>query len=211
MKRVARWSIPVVALVVSAMAAGHAGAQEGQPRPDPVQEFLTRKTADHQRNAGALQARGRGADLQEVRGLVQAAGVQFRGSSFPVQAAQQAQLRDAYSEDIALYLSAAGFNAGRVRALQARGVDVIKAAADVLVGRASLEQQAALSDVVVVAEVTAVDSAAQLGDGFKLERPAPRGGGAEGRGRGGGDGGAPTALRARGRRHLPPADGGHVP
>ena len=136
------------------LTVGPASAQE-EERPNAVEAFLERKATERRSDEEVFDRRGRSADLRGLRGMVQAISPPRRGASVPITDAQAPLLDEAYRDEIARFLLESGFTPGDIRARSGRGDELILAAADALVGRASFAQQALLSQVVVIGEVTA--------------------------------------------------------
>jgi hypothetical protein len=136
-------------------AATPLAAQQATPETRQA-AFIRDKQETVQKRGPFLQATGRAQNAAPIRDLLSSAGLY---ANMP-QAA-----RAAFLEELGQRLAATGLTAGQIRALQARGIDIPQAvAADY---RGSLEQYAALAEVVVIGQVTEVRQSAAENDGFR--------------------------------------------
>jgi hypothetical protein len=157
-------------VAVYAQTAPDAPAREGPPgitRPtghDPVAAFLERRARDQQRRLQALDARGKGAGLRELNGLLR--GAKLAPAGLGRNAAERGRLEDALAVEVAQLLAALNHDAGDVQRSRQGPVDLAEAAAAAIRGRATFQQMAALAEHIVVVEASTPLAADERGDGF---------------------------------------------
>lgn len=133
------------AFLCCATLGGSLAAQETRER-DPLPGYIEWKQEMLGKRRAFVERRGRAAEARENKGLVQAANAHANAPD---------AIRALLQEGSALNLAMLGFNPGRIRALQARGIDVIGAVA--AGPEASLAQRASLADLVVIGEIVEFD------------------------------------------------------
>lgn len=155
---------PRVALISFVLVASVASAQDRPPRSQDqaTAAFIARKTEEqrvHQLRSLAPN------ELRDLNGLVRAVNMSLPAPSIVDNAAQVQVIRDLFVVDIAQTLDRNGFKAGDLRSRADKGASIISSAANVLRGGASIEDQVALADTVVVARVVSTDGSASADDG----------------------------------------------
>lgn len=145
------------------------GVSRGATNVDPVAAFLSRTAQRQQRRDQALSTRGKGDNLRQLNGLLQ--GAKIAPSGLGRNPAERTQLESSLSIEVAQFLAATGFNPGDVQRLQRGGLDLGEAASATIRGSATFPQEAALAEVVVVAETTGAMQPSTPDDGFGSSIP----------------------------------------
>jgi hypothetical protein len=138
-----------------------ASAQQTRERPDPVQAYLSSKTAEFQASERAATARRSGAHATALYNMLRDkrpfAGRSVQGRD----EAQRGQVDDALVRSAAYFLASTGMTPDRVRALQASGLDPLAAAARSITGGATLEDMLTLSELAGRVRIVSNDPAGE--------------------------------------------------
>jgi hypothetical protein len=168
-----RTPILLSSCVVAATLAVSAAAQEqapqaphapvrARPQAESTQAFLNHRQSEQSaRNARIADQ----ANLRELNGIVRAVTLVLPSPSFVTDQTQLAALRESFLVDVAQSLALLGFKAGDLRRDQAAGARLVGAAAAKIRGTATIEDEVALADTVIIGTVQAT-RAQDRGDGL---------------------------------------------
>jgi hypothetical protein len=142
-----------------------ATAQTPAARPDFATAYLAHKQAEFQEVEGNLNSAGR---LQARDGLLAVIRAQnpLRKDRIRGEGPQRDQVEEALLKTLANYLASVGFLPNDLQALRQAGVNVIEAGNNVLFGRPSSRDEAAIAESVVLARVGARKNDTSPNDGL---------------------------------------------
>lgn len=164
------------ALVAVTGSVALAASQAGQPDESPpaaaprsqdeaASQFLSRKRSEQGKREEVIGRRGRGAEAGQLRALYRAAGIRGPAARAGLSVENAAALNQSLETDALQLLQSLGFKPGQVRQLASAGTNPVVAAANLVRGTSTLQDQAVLADLVAVVRVVSAGDA-DLGDGY---------------------------------------------
>jgi hypothetical protein len=145
------------------MSAHVVQAQETVSQSERTEAFLASREQQQKNRSVKL---GNDADIPSINGLVKAVSLKLPEPAFVDNPEQKRRLADAFLNDVALELAMLGFKPGDIRAASGNGAELVQAAAARVRGTSSLQQQALLSDTLIIGKVTGINEQDDRKDGY---------------------------------------------
>ena len=159
------------------------GSPEARKARSSVESYLAQKDKEFQGSDRAAQARGMGGRVTSLYNLLRDKGPFRDRRVVGGSAAEQDRVRDALVRTTAYYLASVGMDPDEVNRLQRDGLDPLAAGAAVIGGGATVYDSVVVSQIAVIATVTANSASSGNGVdrqvGFRTDRvlkgsaPAP--------------------------------------
>lgn len=130
-----------------------------------IQNFLSKKEAAQSIREARISERGKASDAREIRQMMRALGIESPKPTTTVSAAQSDALRESLLTEATQLLAFSELSPGRIKQLQAEGINPLDVAVRYIQGTGTLTDQAILADRTVVAELISLKDE-NLNDGF---------------------------------------------
>ena len=130
-------------------------AQEVTARPDAVEAYLDEKAEEFRDNDVAATKQNKGGAVTSLYNLLRTKGSFKDGKVQGKNAYQKERVADALVKTVAYYLASVGITPSEVNRLERGGLDPLAAGTAVISGQSTFEDKIIVSEIVLVAEVTA--------------------------------------------------------
>ena len=152
--------------VIAQQGSGDGAVGSQRSDEGAVDAFLERKRSEQQNRETALGRRSANAEIAQLKALYRAATIAAPSANGKISAAKLTMLSESLETDSLQLLRALNFNPGKIQQMIRSGANPLLAASNFIRGNSSLDEQALLADITMVARVVSIVNE-RSGDGFR--------------------------------------------